>query len=135
MRRHSVACWPRRRAFGSLAVFTRLGLSLDRLSQIKVFIEVGRAGSFTAAAQRLGLSKAGVTRQISALESALGVKLLNRNTKYVSLTGAGELLVNGGQDLLTSFDSLETQIRQDTRELRGTIRLGVQPAFGATCIV
>lgn len=108
---------------------------MDRLSQIKVFIEVGRAGSFTAAAQRLGLSKAGVTRQIAALKSALGVKLLNRNTKYVSLTGAGELLADGGQDLLTSFDRLETQVRQDTRDLRGTIRLGVQPAFGATCIV
>jgi DNA-binding transcriptional LysR family regulator len=108
---------------------------LDRLSQIKVFIEVGRAGSFTAAAQRLRLSKAGVTRQISALECALGVKLLNRNTKHVSLTGAGELLAKGGQDLLNSFDSLEALVRQNTRELRGTIRLGVQPAFGATCIV
>lgn len=108
---------------------------MDRLSQIKVFIEVGRAGSFTAAAQRLGLSKAGVTRQISALESALGVKLLNRNTKHVSLTGAGELLVSGGEDLLVNFDSLETRVRQDTRDLRGTIRLGLQPAFGAICIV
>lgn len=108
---------------------------MDRLSQIKAFIEVGRAGSFTAASQRLGLSKAGVTRQISALESALGVKLLNRNTKHVSLTAAGELLVNGGEDLLTRFDRLETQVRQETRNLRGTIRLGVQPAFGTTCIV
>lgn len=108
---------------------------MDRLSQIKLFIEVGRSGSFTAAAQRLGLSKAGVTRHISALETALGVQLLNRNTKHVSLTSAGELLVNGGQDLLINFDSLETQVRQDTSDLRGTIRLGVQPAFGSICIV
>jgi DNA-binding transcriptional LysR family regulator len=108
---------------------------VDRLSQIKIFLEVGRAGSFTAAAQRLGLSKAGVTRHISALETSFGVQLFNRNTKHVTLTSAGQLLLESGQNLLIDFDSLETSVRQIATNVRGTIRLGVQPAFGATCIV
>lgn len=108
---------------------------MDRLSQIKIFLEVAGAGSFTAAAQRLGLSKAGVTRHISALESSFGVQLLNRNTKHVSLTSAGHLLLESGRSLLISFDSLETSVLQTATDIRGTIRLGVQPAFGANRIV
>jgi DNA-binding transcriptional LysR family regulator len=108
---------------------------LDRLLQIKVFLEVGKAGSFTAAAQHLGMSKASVTRHISGLESSLGVRLLNRNTNHVSLTNAGNLLIESGRSLLNSVDSLETEIRQSSISLRGTIRLGVQPAFGASRLV
>jgi DNA-binding transcriptional LysR family regulator len=108
---------------------------VDRLLQIKVFLEVGKANSFTAAAQHLGMSKASVTRHVSALEASLGVQLLNRNTNHVSLTSSGQLLIEGGQGLLVSVDSLETEVRQSAVNLRGTIRLGVQPAFGASRLV
>lgn len=108
---------------------------MDRLQQIKVFLEVSRASSFTAAARRLGVSKANVTRHISLLEKSLGVPLLNRTTKHVSLTSAGRMLVDSGQSLLNNFDSLESEVRQAIVSLRGTIRLGVQPAFGAARLV
>ncbi len=60
---------------------------------------VAQARSFTAAAARLGMSRANVTKQISALERQLGVQLLNRNTQHVAPTKAGLLLDKGTCEL------------------------------------
>lgn len=104
---------------------------MDRLRHIEVFLEVARARSFTAASQRLGMSRANVTKQVSALERLLGVQLLNRNTQHVAPTEAGLSLLEGGARLLDSFDTLEAEVRRAVSEPRGTIRVGVPPSFGA----
>jgi len=62
---------------------------LDRLAGINAFVQVADAGGFSAAARRLNLSKATVSDQVRSLEDALGVRLLNRTTRRVSLTEAG----------------------------------------------
>ncbi len=108
---------------------------MDRLSDLKVFVEVCRTGTLTAAAKGLGVSKAKITRQISAIEHALGTKLLNRNTRHASVTSAGAMLLERAPELLVAFDNLEAQVRNDASALRGSIRLGVQPAFGTTCVL
>jgi DNA-binding transcriptional LysR family regulator len=62
---------------------------MDRLTSMEVFHWVVELGSFSRAAERLDLSKASVTAHIAALESRLGVKLLNRTTRRLSLTDDG----------------------------------------------
>src|SRR5208282_4775084 len=65
------------------------GLPMDRLASITAFLRVAEIGSFTAAARRLNLSTTRVSEQVQALEHALGVRLLYRTTRRVSLTEVG----------------------------------------------
>lgn len=108
---------------------------MDRLRAIQVFVEVARAESFTAAAQRLGMSRASVTKTVRALEEALGAPLLNRNTQHVSTTEAGARLLKSGARLLGDFDALEAELRDTVGRPRGPIRVGTPPSFGAIHLV
>ena len=82
---------------GQTAIFRRhyreipdnLELWLDRLASITAFLRVAEIGSFTAAARRLNLSTTRVSEQVQGLERALGVRLLYRTTRRVSLTEVG----------------------------------------------
>src|SRR5262245_65142162 len=69
---------------------------MDRIESVAAFVEVAERRSFTAAARRLARSPAAVTRAVGELEMRLGVRLLNRTTRAVSLTEAGERFVAGG---------------------------------------
>ena len=62
---------------------------MDRLASITAFVRVAESGGFSAAGRRLNLSKATISDQVQALENALGVRLLNRTTRRVSLTEIG----------------------------------------------
>lgn len=104
---------------------------MDRLRDIQVFIEVAQGRSFTAAAHRLSMSRASVTKHISALESLLGARLLSRSTQHVGLTEAGIAVLNQGARLLRAFEDLETEVKEKTREPRGVIRVGVPTSYGA----
>jgi len=108
---------------------------MDRLRQIEVFMAVAQARSFTAAAQRLGMSRANVTKQITALERRIGVQLLNRNTQHVAPTEAGLVMLDQGAALLGSFLALEAGVQRTVAEPAGTIRVGVPPSFGAAHLV
>ncbi len=108
---------------------------MDRLKAIEIFAEVARGRSFTAAAQRLGMAKGNVTKHVKWLEDMLGAQLLARTTKSVSLTEAGLSLLEGGQDLLDSFDAIEAAVRGAVKDSKGTIRVGTPPSFGAVHLV
>ncbi len=108
---------------------------MDRLRAIEIFTEVARGRSFTGAALRLGVAKGNVTKHVAWLEAQLGVQLLTRTTKSVSLTEAGAQLVQGGQDLLERFDAVGDAVRGAARALKGTIRVGTPPSFGAVHLV
>lgn len=108
---------------------------MDRLRAIEIFAEVARGSSFTAAAERLGMSKGNVTKHVKWLEAMLGAQLLARTTKSVSLTEAGICLLEGGQALLDSFDAIEVAVRGAVKDSRGTIRVGAPPSFGAVHLV
>ena len=108
---------------------------MDRLKAIEIFAEVARGRSFTAAAQRLGMAKGNVTKHVKWLEEALGAQLLARTTKSVSLTEAGLSLLEGGQNLLASFDAVEAAVRGAVKDAKGTIRIGTPPSFGAAHLV
>jgi DNA-binding transcriptional LysR family regulator len=97
------------------------------LTQLRSFVAVEQMGSFTLAAERLGLGQSTVSQHIQRLETALGRKLLARDTHKVVLTADGEALLSHARTLL----SIEGQVQalfKSTR-LRGRLRLGVSEDF------
>src|SRR5258707_15807708 len=80
---------------------------MDRVEDIAVFVEVAGQGSFTAAARRLNRSATAVTRAVADLEARLGVRLLNRTTRAVSLTDAGQRFLGGAKRVLADLAEIE----------------------------
>lgn len=103
---------------------------MDQLSCMKTFIEVAQSKSFSMAARHMGLSRGSVTKHIAALEKAFGARLLIRNSQFVSLTEAGEVMLQGAVRLVEDFDMLGDKIEGKTTGLIGKIRVGVPPRFG-----
>lgn len=96
---------------------------MDTLVGLRVFCAVAELKSFTAAADRLGLSPAMASKHVSQLESRLGSRLLNRTSRRVSLTEAGLLYFNQTRQMLEGLDEVEAAIGNATLAPRGTLRL------------
>lgn len=103
---------------------------MDRLRCLQVFSAVARGGSFVRAAQQLSLSKATVTKHVAWLEASLGVQLLKRTTKQVSLTDAGTRVLDAAAEMLERYETMESEVHDSVRLPRGAIRIGTPPAFG-----
>jgi DNA-binding transcriptional LysR family regulator len=97
---------------------------------MQVFVAVGEARGFAAAARRLALSPPVVTRTISALEAALGVKLLQRTTRIVRLTDAGARYLLDCKRLLSEVDDAEQALSGSQAELRGPLGITASVMFG-----
>jgi len=97
---------------------------------MQLFVRVAETGSFTAVADQLNLARSVVTRQISALETALGAKLMTRSTRSLSLTAAGAAYLEKCRLILNMVDSAEADVAQEKVEPRGRIRLGLPLSFG-----
>jgi len=95
-----------------------------------MFVAVMETGSFTAAADRLGTSSGQASKLVSRLESELGVRLLNRTTRAVSATEAGQAYFDRLRPLLDEFDSLDASIRDASHAPRGRLRLTAPLTFG-----
>ncbi len=95
-----------------------------------VFAEVVDAGSFSAAAQRLGVSKASVSRSVALLERTLGAQLLRRTTRRMSLTDIGEVFFARCQRLVEEVEGAEQSVGELQSEPRGLIRLAAPMSFG-----
>ncbi|MEZ8081004.1 LysR family transcriptional regulator [Enterovibrio norvegicus] len=107
---------------------------MDRITAAKVFVDVAYSGSFTATADRLDMSRPMVTRYIEAMENWLQTRLLNRTTRKVSLTSAGETCLADVERLLEKADEL-TLLTTANDELTGTIRLATSMSFGYAQLV
>jgi DNA-binding transcriptional LysR family regulator len=103
---------------------------LDRIEEIRGFAAVADARSFSQAARRLGISAAQISKLVARLEDRLGVRLLNRTTRDVSLTDTGRAYLARARDLLETFDQLESSVG-DTAGPRGLLRISVPVSFGA----
>ena len=80
---------------------------MDRLAAMQTFVRVAEAGSFTSVADELNVARSAVTRQIAALEAHLGVKLIARSTRRLSLTSAGAGYIEQCRDILDRIDEAE----------------------------
>ena len=103
---------------------------MSRLEQAESFIATVEAGSFTAAARRMGLTKSAVSRRVSELEARLGVQLLNRTTRTLSLTREGERYLESAKGLLADWDAAEAELRASGGRLAGRVRMSVPLSYG-----
>lgn len=103
---------------------------MERISDIGVFCVVVEKGSFTAAADSLGLSKGAVSKYVSRLESRLGVRLLNRTTRRLSLTPGGEAFHDRVAPLLSELEAAEQVVTDQATSPRGHLRVSAPTFFG-----
>ncbi len=82
------------------------------LEQLRMFITAAETGGFSAAGRSLYTSHSTVSRAVSVLEKELGVKLISRTNRLLSLTPAGELLLKEGRELLAAADGLSAKLRE-----------------------
>jgi DNA-binding transcriptional LysR family regulator len=94
------------------------------------FVRVVRAGSFTIAANQLGLSRALVSRHVSELEIRLGVRLLNRSTRSLNLTEEGQSYLEFCEQIFGQIESRERAILRTRTEAVGTLKLAAPKSFG-----
>jgi DNA-binding transcriptional LysR family regulator len=103
---------------------------MNRLACDRMFAAVMETGSFTAAADKMGTTSGQASKLVSRLEAALGVLLLNRTTRTVSATEAGQAYFHRLRPLLDEFDSLDAAVREVTQVPRGRVRLTAPLNFG-----
>ncbi|WP_137920222.1 LysR family transcriptional regulator [Hydrogenophaga sp. 2FB] len=103
---------------------------MDRFEAMRVFVAVVDAGSFVAAADALPMSKAAVSRHVAELESHLGVRLLNRTTRRLSLTPEGEVFHVRCKDVLSTVEDAEAEITSRSGEAAGLLRVNAPVTFG-----
>jgi len=98
---------------------------------IEEFLAVVEQGSFTAAGDHLGVSKSYISKTVHELEERLGVQLLVRTTRRLSLTGAGESFHRECADLQTRLSEVEKQVGRYSTEPVGRLRVGLSDIFGS----
>ncbi|WP_303905502.1 LysR family transcriptional regulator [Thiohalomonas denitrificans] len=103
---------------------------MDRLDALEAFTAVVDAGSFSAAAERLGIAKSAVSRRVTDLESHLGVQLLRRTTRRLSMTEAGRDFHRRATLLLAEWEEATQSVTEGQQTLRGRIRLAAPLSFG-----
>lgn len=104
------------------------------LSRIRAFVQVYDAGGFSAAARLHGRSKALLSKYVTDLENHLGVRLMNRTTRKLSLTEAGEAYYREAQGILQQLDDLDATIAEQTTRPRGLLRISAPRNFGETTL-
>lgn len=104
---------------------------MDKLTSMRVFARVAKMGSFSAAADELGISKAMASKHITSLENKLGVRLLNRTTRKISLTEVGSAYRERINHILAEIEETELSVSQLNTEPRGTLRIMAPTSFGA----
>lgn len=102
---------------------------MDRLQSLRTFLRVVDEGGFAAAARKLDVDPSVVTRLVSDLEKHLGARLLQRTTRRMALTAAGEEYLARVRPLLADLDEADASVQGKTTELRGRLRLLSQPAL------
>jgi DNA-binding transcriptional LysR family regulator len=107
----------------------------DRLTAMSVFACVVDAKSFSVAATRLGTSKSRVSRQVSALESSLAVKLLERSTRKLNLTDAGKLFYEHCARIVQEAALAEERMTRAQSEPAGLVRVTAVPAFATRYVL
>lgn len=105
-------------------------MDAERLSEIATFVEVVEANGFSAASERLGLSKSAVSKKIARLETRLGTRLLNRTTRRLALTEAGEAFHARAVAVVQAANEAEQAAMDLAASPRGRLRVNAPMSFG-----
>lgn len=103
---------------------------MDIVDELRAFVATAQTGSFTTAAQQLGVSNRLTSKYVAALEQRLGARLLQRTTRKVGLTPAGEDLIARAPALLDDLADLLGSVAEGSRGLTGVIRISAPVTFG-----
>ena len=107
---------------------------MNRLTSMRVFLEVVNQGSFSAAARSLDISAAVVTRLVADLEGHLGSRLLHRSTRRLSLSAAGEVYAARVRSILSDIEEADQAVGAQTQALAGVLRLLAPPVLATHVI-
>ncbi|MEM7518172.1 MAG: LysR family transcriptional regulator, partial [Planctomycetota bacterium] len=108
----------------------RTSSAMDNLAPLRLFVEVAKAGGFTEAARRLGVSASSISKAVQRLEEELGAKLLVRTTRSVSLTVEGERLLGSARQLIDDADNLTAEFSDSLENPRGRLVISAPAVFG-----
>lgn len=97
--------------------------------EIAIFVRVVEAGSFAAAAEELSLTPSGVSKAVTRLEDRLGVRLMQRTTRRLVLTGEGETLLARGRDILAAIEAAEAEVTISRGKPRGLLKVNTGTAY------
>jgi len=103
---------------------------MDKYQEMRAFVGVVDSGSFVGAAEALGMSKPTVSRYVGDLEARLGIRLLHRTTRKLSLTEEGEVFHARCKEVLATVDEAEAEITSHRSEVAGQLKLSVPVTFG-----
>lgn len=103
---------------------------MSRYEEMETYVRTVEAGSFTAAAEQLGVAKSVVSRRVVELEKRLDAKLMVRSTRKLSLTDEGQTLYERAVRLLLDWEETEALVGQQQTALKGGIRLSLPHSFG-----
>ncbi|GGD97822.1 LysR family transcriptional regulator [Caballeronia grimmiae] len=103
---------------------------MDRFQELTAFVAVVEAGGFSAAARRIGDSQSAISKSVSALENRLGVQLLKRSTRSVTLTDQGRTYYERTRPLLDEIAQADGELMNSTLELSGLVRIATSATFG-----
>ncbi|WP_427453143.1 LysR family transcriptional regulator [Litorimonas sp. WD9-15] len=103
---------------------------MDQLRRMEVFVKLVNSGQFTQAAKQLSLSKSTVSHSIAELERYLGLQLVKRNSRTLSLTKAGQVYYEDCVRILDEINLSEDRVRGEARAITGSIRMTAPISFG-----
>lgn len=103
---------------------------MDRLDELNAFFAVVEASGFSAAARRIGESQSAISKAVNALEKRLGVALLHRSTRKVTLTDQGRLYYDRMRPLVDEIQVADSELTSTTLEVSGLIRIAAPSTFG-----
>jgi DNA-binding transcriptional LysR family regulator len=107
---------------------------MDRFKLMQTYVAVVRCGSYTRAAKGLDITRAMVSRRIQDLESLLNVKLLNRSTRQLAMTGVGSDYYGSCVNMLEQMQAIEERLLDRRKTLRGSLRILSSKTFGQTML-
>ena len=103
---------------------------MNRLAALEAFVRVAETQSFSEAARRLRVGKSAVSREVASLEAELGVRLINRTTRSLSLTDAGRSYFERAQRILADLDEADRAVTEHGSSPRGKLKVSAPVSFG-----
>src|SRR4029079_706116 len=111
------------------------GLAMETLANLESFVRSAEARSFSAAARRLSLTPAAVSRNVAMLERNLGIRLFQRSTRKLTLTEAGERFLHAIRDNLEELQASIASVATDRGEPAGVLKVSMGKTFGVEYIL